>query len=281
MDQPSTLLHPTTAPSPPTMPGGITLRGFIDPPLVASRGRSRVSRALTYAVVVVLVMLDAFLMRPVLMLVLNEAELGSYIASFGLATAACVMAFYAGRLNAGAQGRGRRLSLVGSLLMTTWLLGGLFIAALRAIGASTATELSASTMTTDSSPVTLQSGLQAILFLVIYIAIGLLTMTDAKEDRSDVFDARLLTVDALESVRIRVAQLDGLLTHLHDERARARMWLDELPKRQSTQLSASADLADHGAQHARLVIASHAQDPSTSGVTSLKNPDNPLHGHLD
>ena len=149
-----------------------------------TRGRSRVSRALTYAVVVVLVMLDAFLMRPVLMLVLDEAELGSYIASFGLATAACVMAFYAGRLNAGAQGRGRRLSLVGSLLMTTWLLGGLFIAALRAIGASTATELSASTMTTDSSPVTLQSGLQAILFLVIYIAIGLLTMTDAKEDRS-------------------------------------------------------------------------------------------------
>jgi len=258
-----------------------TLRGFVDPPLVASRGRSHLSRAATYLVIVVLGLLDAFLMRPVLMLVLDEAELGSYIAAFGLATAACVMMFYAGRLNAGAQGRGRRLSLVGSLLVLTWLSGGLFIAALRAVGTSTATEVTSSAMTASTSPVTLQSGLQAVLFFVIYLAIGLLTMTDAKEDRSDVFDARLITVGALQSTRTRLAQLDGLLTHLHDERARARMWLDELEARKATQFAASADLADHGAQHARLVIASYDQNPSTTGVTSLKHPENPLHADRD
>jgi hypothetical protein len=271
-----TTLH--TATQPPAR--RTSLRGFIDPALVASSGRSIVARIVTGIVIVALAVLDAVLMRPVIALVLDETDTYATVLAFGVALAAGTAMFIAGRLNAGAIGRGRKGALVGWVLIAVWLLGGLVIATLRAKGASTELELSATTSASEP-PLTTTSLLQSAMFLIVYVIIGTLAYVDAKEDRNDVFEARLITVSAVEPARARVAQLDGIAAYVAAERARACMWVDELSARLATQYAASAGLADLGAQHARLVIAAHGKDPAWTGMTSARHDDNPLNRLAD
>lgn len=249
-----------------------TPSAWADPALLAKHGTSRPQELWKWAQILLLSVVDAFLIAPLIELVLNESPTKSLLIAAAVACAAAIGMHTAGRLHAGTRGQGRTHNPIAIVITLIWLGIGCTLAWLRLTGLSISTDVTGDSG--DPTVSTTSDTVAAIALLLIYALAGILAFVHGSS-RNDAHAAWGLSRVRLDQAKLELNQWEGILGRLGRERVRRAEDVAHVGAFTQHELERSQSLAAEAKAFARYEIARLKSDPTVSGITSPRHPDHP------
>ena len=255
----------------PTAPGK-TLAGWADPVLITRRGKDPAQRVTTWLVVGLVVLLEAGVLAPLMVIVLNMGNVEALLVSSAVAVISAIVMHVAGRIHAGAGPHRAGDSMVRVVaLVSAWMMLGLAITILRIIGMSTSTDLSA--IGVPDQGIQTKDVVAAAMFLLLYMISGLLAYSTV--DRNDVHEASLLTAGRREATLTQLGFWEGQLVRLSREGQRRAADIKHLDMLAKYEQQLSAEVRDVSMGLVRTEIG-RLKDSQVMGISSPNHPGHPM-----
>jgi len=267
--------------SPPPRPDAETLH-WTEPPLASLTRRSPLTPVVLMLGAVACASVDVLLMYPAVARVLRHSVALSWLTAAGIGLVALLAAGWSGWSWRGARGNhagSTRALILPVTLLASWAAAGLGVMKMR-LSASSVTTAVMYEGATSQSPTASFDGIAAYLFLVVYIICGVLAFSDLYERRNDAFTAgrgNLLELnDAQERLAPTEAVFQQLLVNVHKRRDEIRRLSGDAKITRERNALFAAELK----QLVRGEMAVGMADPTKTGITSPRHPENPASGHI-
>lgn len=224
---------------------------------------------------------DVFLMYPAVARVLRHSVALSWLTAGGLGLTALLAASWAGWTWRGARGNhpdSRAALILPLVLLSAWAAGGLGIMTMRMTSSQAATTVAYEGASAAGATATNFDGVAAAVFLIVYVLCGVLAFSDFFERRNDAHTAGRRALLDLEKVREMAAPVEALFQQLLANTLKRRTEINGVDHAAKMACDRNARFAAELKQLARGEMAIGWGDPTRTGITSPRNPDNPASG---
>lgn len=243
------------------------------------RDRPRAGLLAVVALATAITCVDVLVMYPAIARSMGHSPTLTWLTALGLGLLALVVAGMAGWLGRGALGNhpgSRSALLLPTLLVVGWAALGLLVMRLRLDVSDVATTVAYEGAASPSVAGGDFDAVAAGVFLAVHVLCGLLTFGDLFHWRNDAFTAGRAARADLAVAERRLADDEAGYAHLlangrsRDEQRR-RLRSDARTARDQ-----NAAFAAELEQLVRVELATGLGDPSATGITSPRHPDNPV-----